>query len=72
MITGSKTDGVKVTISTDSNGGARISNDALQAGCGRGAGSAATTFISGALICLLCGISAHLSPLQKRATPLQL
>jgi hypothetical protein len=28
--------------------------------------------ISGALICLLCGISAHLSPLQKRAAPLQL
>jgi hypothetical protein len=47
MITSSKTDGVKVTVSTDSHGGARISNDALQGGCGCGAGSAATTYISG-------------------------
>jgi hypothetical protein len=47
MISGSKTDGVKVTVSMDDNGGVRINNDALQGGCGRGAGSAATTFITG-------------------------
>ena len=47
MITQTIADGAVTTISTDSSGGAAISVDANQGGCGNGNGSGATHIISG-------------------------
>ena len=47
MITSTSNEGTVTSVSADASGGAKISVDANQRGCGQGLGSAATHFIMG-------------------------